>query len=870
MNRIDATVQPSWFNKAQRPRDHAQAMDTLRRAPPEPIQQTTRRHRRLFDQPTELLDQPGGLTWPMDGEEGCPVAPPWPPAEVRQAMKVEQDARLPEEALGPLAKAWIANLKTWYYNLQRHFKFDPTDLANNVYKSRNRWRLRLQYLEESDKGRFERIMDNITHGHKIPFKSEPKKFFRRANPPSLALDKKRAWAAIMKDVAHGALRPVDLKREGMPKCVCPVRTADKNDGTARFVHNSRRINKLIPKEESACELESLLKTRNIYIPGGYAIGSDFASGYHCLRMHPTHRKYLAFALHTSELPEDAIAWLLKHFPGSFFERKGCFIFIYAALPFGLSSSCRAFNDLISALVGFWRRCTVGGKPVRASSYIDDIVSVQERFEDSMKMALRMIYEAASLGLLFRIDKCAFCPSRSIKTLGTIVNLDSFTFSVSKSRASKLTKALTNLKRAVKKNWNAVPAKVIASFIGLVWSIAPCCNRAASVMLRAVTEVLSVAMRRQLSNCSMSLKVILNTFWTGTVKWSQQAEKQLGFWSRVNFANLKAHISADVLGRSIELLFEYPSVFNNEDVSFLAQDASETASGGGILLPSRGELWFQRELFLAEFDDDMVGASSTLRELMGIVWCIRATALVTQTKLVFMCDNRSACQAILRGSAVPAIQRVAEEIFLWCLHHDKVCWPVWVPRNHRIIQEADRRSRYSIPHDVRSPQHVVNAANRLAWEAWGEPISFDQAASHLTAVKVNGQQLPFNAFCMQPGASGVDMFRQWESWTNNISYVYPPKPMTGRLITFLPTTRARAVVVIPEPIPAAWWSFAVQPEADGVVISVRCGNFIVVLFDFSTTGHDSVKCALDRPLGDSMHIKRHTHHTANDSSLTEHT
>ena len=127
-------------------------------------------------------------------------------------------------------------------------------------------------------------MMDITIGHRIPFDTPPKKFFRRRNPPSLAKDKKRAWAAISKDMAHGAIRLVDVPKEGIPHCVCPVRTADKNDGTARFVHNSRRVNKTIPKDRVKCKLESLLKTRNIYIPGGYMIGSDFASGYHCLRM----------------------------------------------------------------------------------------------------------------------------------------------------------------------------------------------------------------------------------------------------------------------------------------------------------------------------------------------------------------------------------------------------------------------------------------------------------------------------------------------------------------------------------------------------------------------------------------------------------
>ena len=116
------------------------------------------------------------------------------------------------------------------------------------------------------------------------------------------------------------------------------------------------------------------------IPGGFLVGSDFASGYHCISMHEEHKKYVAFALHISELPAAAVEWLKKNFPESYLEHKQCFVFRYAALPFGLSSSCKTFNDLISALMGFWRRCSVDGTPTRVSSYIDDLMSVTAAFD----------------------------------------------------------------------------------------------------------------------------------------------------------------------------------------------------------------------------------------------------------------------------------------------------------------------------------------------------------------------------------------------------------------------------------------------------------------------------------------------------------
>ena len=40
-------------------------------------------------------------------------------------------------------------------------------------------------------------------------------------------------------------------------------------------------------------------------------------------------------------------------------------------------------------------------------------------------------------MYFKITKCSFFPKHVIKTLGTIVDLVAFTFSVSESRATKI-------------------------------------------------------------------------------------------------------------------------------------------------------------------------------------------------------------------------------------------------------------------------------------------------------------------------------------------------------------------------------------------------------------------------------------------------
>ena len=100
---------------------------------------------------------------------------------------------------------------------------------------------------------------------------------------------------------------------------------------------------------------------------------------------------------------------------------------------------------------------------------------------------------------------------------------------------------------------------------------------------------------------LSLAVIINRFWAGTgVRWSAQADRQLQFWSGVHFESLSAPISADVIGVSIEQAFWYPERFYQRHVSFLFQDASQTAAGGGIMHMRGSELVPSDEMFLAEF------------------------------------------------------------------------------------------------------------------------------------------------------------------------------------------------------------------------------------------------------------------------------
>ena len=127
---------------------------------------------------------------------------------------------------------------------------------------------------------------------------------------------------------------------------------------------------------------------------------------------------------------------------------------------------------------------------------------------------------------------------------------------------------------------------------------------------------------------------------------------------------------------------------------------------------------------------------------------------------------------------------------------------------------------------------------MAVRLWGRGLSFDRQASHLNVMPTPelgmGDPLPYNALWLQPGCDGVDMFLQDAfSYGKHINFVHPATPTTSRVLTFLPSTRSRAVVVIPEDYTyGRWWSAWTMLGGPGVVARTVVERFVVLGLDHS--------------------------------------
>ena len=846
--RLSGTADASWFHGMH---DHQDAVNVASKTPGKG--QCSRRDQRALE--TSPVQASTFVPWPRTSTD--PPSPP-PPAiteELVRAIERQDKYAPPALPLPPAAQSFVDALEAWRQKLAKHFGHSTSSFHSNMRRAAARIRQRLQFLP---KERRERIMEIIEHGYTIPFSSTPPPFHRAANSPDLSLYKEEAWAALLKDISHGAARPCDLIVEGKPKVVSPVRTAPKGwrSKERRFVVNMRYLNSFIPDEHAKCKLDTQPRIRNIYFfPPWYredpfGMTMDLSSGYHNVWLNPKQHTYMGIAIHASDLPAEAIEYLRARYP-SCEDANGCFYFLMTALPFGLAPSCAVFSDIITALCAGWRRHKVVGMPVRLTSYVDDMMSAMLGVRRTLITAVELVYEASAAGLTLQVPKCRLNPATKLLFLGLIVDMVKKRFSLPQKRVQRLTIQTQELLHSAT-HFDIVEARQVAQFVGLLWAAAPACPRAVAILARGLIQMLTNALRHTVYDPvtaqtipehahgapSASLRRILATFWDGSIPWTPNAREDIRFWATVDYARLSAPISADTFELAVRGAQIDTSHINTDGVAFIASDASEVACGGGqVIQVANNAFSFQgSRRFVSELPRRLLGKSSTIREANTILWLLRSLLPGLPSRVIAFTDSMAASKAIVRGSRAPELQAVVRELFVLCLRHGITLIPCWMPRSHPVIQEADRLSRIRDVYGARTPAPVFARAQHLALVHWGTPISFDRQASHINVMPPPGwgPPLPFHSRWLQPGSHGVDMFLQpRRSWMQHVNFIHPAEPTLPRVVTFLPQTCARSIVVFPEGRQhSQWWSSWVSDDGPGVVTTEVVAGFRIVVVDHS--------------------------------------
>ena len=139
---------------------------------------------------------------------------------------------------------------------------------------------------------------------------------------------------------------------------------------------------------------------------------DLSSAYHHIEIHPEHRKFFGFE------------WTFEDGSTKYFQ--------FCVLPFGLSSACYIFTNVLPPFSKRWR-----GIGIKAIIYIDDGIAPSRSFELAKTAGELIKNDLVSAGFVINAEKSDFNPKTKGKWLGTIIDTIETTFTVSSEKIKML-------------------------------------------------------------------------------------------------------------------------------------------------------------------------------------------------------------------------------------------------------------------------------------------------------------------------------------------------------------------------------------------------------------------------------------------------
>ena len=128
---------------------------------------------------------------------------------------------------------------------------------------------------------------------------------------------------------------------------------ENSSGKLHLVVNLQYLNQFLYAPHF--KYEDLHVATSLFKKHEFLFKFDLKSGYHHVDIYPEHQKYLGFQ------------WDIDGVTG---------YYVFAVLPFGLSTACYIFTKLMRPLVRYWR-----GRGLKAIVYLDDgIIAVEGESE----------------------------------------------------------------------------------------------------------------------------------------------------------------------------------------------------------------------------------------------------------------------------------------------------------------------------------------------------------------------------------------------------------------------------------------------------------------------------------------------------------
>lgn len=565
----------------------------------------------------------------------------------------------------------------------------------------------------------------IRFGYRIPFISWPPRAFFCNNRS--ALDHVSFVDSAISDLLlAGSVIEVFTP----PTVVNPLTVSVNSVGKRRLILDLRHVNKFIPKVKFKME-DSRTFLNYVHSPG-YMFKFDMKSGYHHVSIHEESQTFLGFQ------------WPL----GSSVEPR---FFVFAVLPFGLSSAPYVFTKVFRPLVKHWR-----SRGIPLVLYLDDGAGCPHDFSVAQSTASAVRSDLANAGVVANEEKSIWVPTQVLEWLGIVWDLSRGRIFIPHRRIVKLLRALLSLKSGSR----SVTPRAVASVTGQIISLTPGYGNITLLMSRFLQSFVKL---HSGWDCPLDFR---------SYQFFSECLQEIDFWLS-NCARLN--------GRSLSR-YSLP-------VTLVYSDASSFACGGCAFRVDSEEF----DLFFQAFSSLESGLDSNARELLAILYGLKSfRASLTGKVVKVFTDSKNAASISAKGSNSLRLHALALEIFAYCAAHDISLEVEWIPRS--LNSYADSVSRVVDYDDWAVStiffQHVSSIFG---------PFDVDRFASSLSA---KCERFYSKFWC--PGCEGVDAFSA--SWGGVNNYLVPPVFLVARTLAHLETSRARGTLIAPKWPSASFWPY----------------------------------------------------------------
>jgi hypothetical protein len=457
-----------------------------------------------------------------------------------------------------------------------------------------------------------------------------------------------------------------------------------------------------------------------------------------------------------DISEESQDWLAFTFEGQTYR--------FCSLPFGLASAVAAFTKLMAVLTRRWRR----DFKIPLVQYLDDGMTVAFGAAKAERQAQRMVQDLEAAGFVVNYEKSDLTASQCLKFLGSYVCFETGKFFAPRKRLEKLEASI--LAASVEHP----TSRMLAAVAGQVVSLAEARGlKPAMLFTRELYAATAAACRGDLP-------------WdTPLASVPEGVRSELAFWFKTRW-----HEGG--------LPFDDPPFCPNKEFFVDASDSKI----GGYLARSRGV-----PLLRVALPRALVGASSTARELWGVLVLLRAFGkagvIAEGDALLIGTDSQCSAWGLEKGaSPTKANHALIKEIYITAARLKVDLRVFWHPRETEEAVEADRISKLADVHGW-----------RLSWGDW------EAATSAFGEPEVDGFATSGNRRCqayvsrwIEPEAEACNAFHQnlgdGRHW-----YLCPPLHLAEQTVRQLFLQKGRATLVVPEATASAWWTLLLPFAAE---------------------------------------------------------